>query len=910
MNNRSNGRIIATNNSNQMVYFNPQFPVIRFTKISMIRPVCVAVLLAFLGFGISSARGQAYGPGYAVNLNGTNGYVQVTNGVWFSGDFTVEGWVFVRSYNGWSRLIDFADGPGTNNVYLALSYGTTGYPAMGVFTNNNGSPVLEATGTQLPTNQWVHLAATLSGTNGTIYINGNPVVSGPLNVAPNVVRTNNYIGRSNYSSDGYANAIFDEIRIWNVALTQAQIQSTMHVSLPANTPGLVAMWRFDEGAGSGTLDAVSGVESELVGGVSWTVSGIPFIPYVLANGPYSLSGSTVELNGNVNSGNLVTTVWAEWGTTTNYGNTTASVNLPALNENSGVAFVVSNLSPATVYHYQIVATNSAGTNFSDDYQFLNEPVVTNLADDGSPGSLRSTIGNMGTVGGTIIIATNGTLTLTNGEIEVNNSLTIIGPGPANLTITGNDSNRVFNIALYAAVNISGLAISNAMATSGFNGDGGGIYNDGTLTLSNCIISGCTAMTGTNAADGAQLVNPGPTGGTGGNGGGIYNDNAGTLSLVACVLSGNNSGMGGMGAPQPLGTLYFAGPGGTGGGGGAVYNAGTLRATNCTFSNNLGGLGGNGGISSFYVAASPGNGGPGGAIYNLGTATLTGCTFNGNSGGPGNANVPAGGTLVPGNGGSAGAIYNAGTVRLTLCTLDGNAGGTGTIAGDGGGIYNSGSATLTASTITRNSATTGGGVYNTSDFGAVNTIFAGNIATTNAPDYYGSFSSEGYNLIGNDAGSFGFFAGFDNDLVGNSNAPINPLIAPLANNGGPTLTVALLPGSPAIGAGDDGLVFMGITTDQRGFPRESYGHVDIGAYETIIIGSPSADTYLTVSNQTAILSFSNTPDAAFSILTSTNLALPLSEWIVLGTPVQITPGQFQFITPATNSPQQFFDIRSP
>jgi hypothetical protein len=121
---------------------------------------------------------------------------------------------------------------------------------------------------------------------------------------------------------------------------------------------------------------------------------------------------------------------------------------------------------------------------------------------------------------------------------------------------------------------------------------------------------------------------------------------------------------------------------------------------------------------------------------------------------------------------------------------------------------------------------------------------------------------------------------------------------------------LLPGSPAIGAGDDGLVFMGITTDQRGFPRESNGHVDIGAYETIIIGSPSADTYLTVSNQTVILSFSNTPDAAFSVLTSTNLTLPLSEWIVLGTPVQITPGQFQFITPATNGSQQFFDIRSP
>ena len=898
-----------------MAYLNPQFPLIRFTKILMVWSICATILLAFLGFGAATACGQAFGPVNTIDLGGTNGYVQVANGVYFSGDFTIEGWVFVRSYNGWSRLIDFANGPNSNNVYLALSAGTTGYPTMGVFTNNNSTPVLEA-GTRLPTNQWVHLAATLSGTTGTIYINGNPVGTGPLNVAPNVVRTNNYIGRSNYNSDGYANAMFDEVRIWNVALTQAQIQSTMHVSLPAITPGLVAMWRFDEGEGSSTLEAVSGAESELVGGVTWTDSSIPFIPYAVALAPYSLSGSTAELNGDVNAGDLVTTAWVEWGTTTNYGNTTASVNLPALNLNAGVSFIASNLNPATVYHYEIVATNSAGTNFSADYQFWNEPVVTSLADDGSFGSLRSVIGYVD-IGETITIATNGTITLTNGEIELNNGLNIIGPGPANLTITGNGSNRVFNIGPYAGVSISGLTISNAMATSSFAGDGGGIYNSGTLTLSNCIISDCTAMTGTNALDGAQLANPGPTGGTGANGGGIYN--AGTLSLVACILSGNTGGMGGFGAPQPAPSFYFAGSGGTGGVGGAIYNAGTLQAANCTFSNNSGGLGGIGGLLIFdsggfnfpIVEGPPGNGGPGGAIYNLGTATLTGCTLSGNVGGPGNTDLPAGGSGAPGNGGSAGAIYNAGGLSLTLCTLDGNAGGTGAIPGDGGGIYNSGSATLTASTITRNSATTGGGIYNASDFGAVSTIFAGNIATTNAPDYYGSFSSEGYNLIGNDSGSFGFFAGFDNDLVGTATAPINPLIAPLANNGGPTITAALEPGSPAIGAGYDGLQSMGVTTDQRGFPRESNGRVDIGAYETTIIGSLSANIYLTVSNKTLILSFSNTPSAVFSVLTSTNLALPMSEWTVLGTPIQISPGQYQFVIPsATNTPQQFFVFRSP
>src|SRR3954454_11556900 len=135
--------------------------------------------LSLIALSSNCARGQSPGPGSAVNLDGASGYAQATNGVWFSGDFTVEGWVFVRSYNNWSRLFDFANGPNTNNVYLALSAGTGGFPTMGVFTNNNGIPALQATN-QLPLNQWTHLAATLSGTTGTIYINGNPAGSGTL----------------------------------------------------------------------------------------------------------------------------------------------------------------------------------------------------------------------------------------------------------------------------------------------------------------------------------------------------------------------------------------------------------------------------------------------------------------------------------------------------------------------------------------------------------------------------------------------------------------------------------------------------------------------------------------------------------------------------------------------------------
>ncbi len=223
----------------------------------------------------SLAQAQLAGPGSALSLDGTTGFIQVTNGVWFSGDFTVEGWVFVRSYNSWSHFFDFGNGPKTNNVLLALTGGDGGIPVFGVYTNNNEVPSIQSS-TQLPTNQWVHLAATLNGTTGTIYINGVNVASGTLNLPPAVTRTRNYFGRSSYET--YANALFDELRIWNVARTQGQIQANMHRSLVGNEPGLIGYWRTDEGAGTTLTDSSgNGQTATLFGGTTWTNSTAPLI---------------------------------------------------------------------------------------------------------------------------------------------------------------------------------------------------------------------------------------------------------------------------------------------------------------------------------------------------------------------------------------------------------------------------------------------------------------------------------------------------------------------------------------------------------------------------------------------------------------------------------------------------------
>jgi alpha-tubulin suppressor-like RCC1 family protein len=207
-------------------------------------------------------------------LDGANGYSQAPSAVWFNGDFTVEGWVYARSFNSWSRFIDFANGQNLDNVYLAFSAGTSGQPAMGVFINS-GNPVIEAT-QPIPTNQWVHLAATVRGTTGTIYTNGMVAVTGTVNAAPNVTRTNNYIGRSAYPQDGYANAIFDDIRIWNVARTQAQIQAFMHHNLTGTETNLIGYWRLDENLATNAADSTTNSHPlQILGGATWTNSTAP-----------------------------------------------------------------------------------------------------------------------------------------------------------------------------------------------------------------------------------------------------------------------------------------------------------------------------------------------------------------------------------------------------------------------------------------------------------------------------------------------------------------------------------------------------------------------------------------------------------------------------------------------------------
>jgi hypothetical protein len=232
-----------------------------------------------------------------------------------------------------------------------------------------------------------------------------------------------------------------------------------------------------------------------------------------------------------------------------------------------------------------------------------------------------------------------------------------------------------------------------------------------------------------------------------------------------------------------------------GSGGGIDNAGTLTVANCALTGNAASIGG--------------------GIDNAGTLTVTGSTLSDNQ-------APSG---------VGGAIVNAQFGRLALanCTLARNS------ASSAGGIDNGllGTVTLTNCTRAGNSAaSTGGGVYNAGGrLTVANTIVAGNTAPT-GPDVFGSVTSSGNNLIGNPSGSNGF--GASGDLVGTPTQPVDPLLAPLGDYGGPTATMALGPGSPALDRGSNALAVdpsgAPLATDQRGFARVVNGTVDIGAFE--------------------------------------------------------------------------------
>jgi Chlamydia polymorphic membrane protein (Chlamydia_PMP) repeat len=388
--------------------------------------------------------------------------------------------------------------------------------------------------------------------------------------------------------------------------------------------------------------------------------------------------------------------------------------------------------------------------------------VTNTQDNGA-GSLRDTIA-AASAGDTIqfdAALNRQTITLTTAEILIDKRLTINGPGADKLTVQRSTANstpafRIFKISRDAT--LSGLTIANGKAPSDGNSpdSGGGLYlageAGGLITIANCVITGNSSQS---------------------SGGGIFCLGAGFgpsgVSIINSKVSGNSAAYGGAAYVDGIGFYGYAGS--------------VLRITNSTISGN--------------IATSSGGG-----ICNVGGLTVSNSTISANSA---TVDVAGGG----------GGIFNLGNLTIANSTLSGNS------ASLGGGVKNVGYNPLTPgiltianSTITGNSASEGGGLLleSYSAQSSRSTIVALN-SSANGPDAKGELTSEGFNLIGNNSGAT-ILAVRDSDKIGTAAAPIDPLLGPLQNNGGPTFTHGLLLGSPALDKGDS----SGSTVDQRGFGR--------------------------------------------------------------------------------------------
>jgi len=170
-------------------------------------------------------------------------YANLPAATWFSGDFTIECWVYPRAFGHWARIADFGNGPDAYNVVFAYTAATSGRPSLSIHT---GVSINVQAPDPIPLFTWTHVAVTFEGTTGTMFINGQPVATNPaMEVPPDLIRSSNYIGRSNWASDAYADAQFDELRVWDVARSQGQLQAGMHLALDGSEAGLVACYHFN-----------------------------------------------------------------------------------------------------------------------------------------------------------------------------------------------------------------------------------------------------------------------------------------------------------------------------------------------------------------------------------------------------------------------------------------------------------------------------------------------------------------------------------------------------------------------------------------------------------------------------------------------------------------------------------------
>jgi len=529
----------------------------------------------------------------------------------------------------------------------------------------------------------------------------------------------------------------------------------------------------------------------------------------------------------------------------------------------------------------IVAAAQAATTFTVTSILDPGNGVCTAATVGDGCTLREAIAAANSVAGddtiTFAAGVTGIIQLTAVLPDLTTNMSITGPGASLLTVrrSAGGSYRVFHVTATGFATFSGMTISDGT---------GGIINDNpaALTVTDCVISGNSTVGGlggaiyNNSTGPVTVSNTTMSGNSAGRGGALFNNSTAPVTITNCTFSNNlsngSSTVGGGGIyNNSTGTVNMTNSrlaqnratasGANSASGGGIFNAsGTVNVTNSTLESN-------------QVACPNGNASGGGIFNESGTVNVSNSAFAGNDCGPINgANffvAASGGGIFSASGGlnvanttlsnnstfainsgsarGAGIFVNTGTVNLTNSTLSGNfCSGAPSPMMFGGGIFNAAGTVNVKSTII-----------------ALSTLVAQDGTQGSNPDASGPFTSQGFNLIGKRDGSTGFTQ--STDQTGTVAAPLDPKLDGRRDNGGPTLTIALLPGSPAIDKGTSQCLTCGLTgvltTDQRvtGFPRTigdprvpnaaGGDGTDIGAFELQTVSSTLANISTRLAVQT-------------------------------------------------------------
>ncbi len=414
-------------------------------------------------------------------------------------------------------------------------------------------------------------------------------------------------------------------------------------------------------------------------------------------------------------------------------------------------------------------------------------VVTTCADDGSEGSLRSSVDAAGE-GDTLDLSalSCSVITLTQGGIKVMlDELSVVGAGADKLAIDGAGTDRVFVHYGNGDLRLAGMTVRNGVAiVSGYHVTGGAcIISAGNVILDHSTVSGCHSE------------------GEGAYGGGVL---ARAVTLSTSIVSGNVA----LGSHPDTFTAAY--------GGGAFAYAGSILLSDSSVTGNR---------ATFNSTDIHGSYDTGGGIFADAGGYALRSTIEGNY-----------------SFGTGGGIASHGGFFVADTTISGN-----TAKGKGGGgifVRLFDTMAVSNSTIAHNSAFKGGGVYVSGipqAFAMQSTIVADNVATTGAAD----IASQSALTI---SGANNLIVAADALVVLPAGTlHVEPLLLPLANNGGPTRTHALGAGSPALDAGNN---VANLATDQRGagFARVLGAAADIGAVEGVlplppIAAVPSASAWL-------------------------------------------------------------------